>query len=257
MQSRPATGQSSPNGEYTLLADNVAARTTSPQGGHTKALVDIVNNSDVPYVFQPTQFAAQSERQVQRLAFHPVGNEEGINSQDYAQVKGWMDGTTAIVAGVTILALVAILFPPVRALLIGGGGLLASRGLASLATRWGAGRAVAGRAAVAEAEAVAGGRAVAESTARISGMLRSAAKGKGNFGVGTATKAEAEILGKSWVGDSYKVASDGKTLLSKDGLRQYRPSTYKPRLGRNQSNLEWRNEPKGRWQGNGHVDIVD
>ena len=93
------------------------------------------------------------------------------------------------------------------------------------------------------------------------GMLRAAAKGKGNYGLGSSTRAEADRIGKSWVGDGYKVASDGKTLISRDGLRQYRPPSSKPnspyaRTG-TQANLERRNIPEGQWQGNGHIDIID
>jgi hypothetical protein len=48
------------------------------------------------------------------------------------------------------------------------------------------------------------------------------------------------------VGDKYAVASDGRTLVSADKLRQYRPPTYKPNLGKVQANLEWRVQPSGR-----------
>ena len=41
------------------------------------------------------------------------------------------------------------------------------------------------------------------------GILRDAAKGKGNFGLGSGTRAEADKLGRAWVGDGYKLASDG------------------------------------------------
>ena len=50
-------------------------------------------------------------------------------------------------------------------------------------------------------------------------------------------------MGRAWVGDGATVRSDGKTMISRDGLRQYRPPSYKPRLGRFQANLEARNEP--------------
>ena len=76
--------------------------------------------------------------------------------------------------------------------------------------------------------------------ARMSGMLREAAKGKGNFGVGSATREEAQAMGEAWVGSGSKIASDGKTLISKDGLRQFRPPSYKPKLGKIQANLEQR-----------------
>jgi hypothetical protein len=59
------------------------------------------------------------------------------------------------------------------------------------------------------------------------------------------------------VGEGYSVASDGRTLISQDGLRQWRPPSYKPRLDKWQSNFEYRWAPKGPWQGNGHLDILD
>lgn len=92
---------------------------------------------------------------------------------------------------------------------------------------------------------------------KVSGMLRDASKGKGNFGIGSGTRAEADAAGKAWVGSDYRVASDGKTLVSKDGLRQYRPPSNKPKLGKTQANFEQRYKPDGQWQGNGHLDITD
>ena len=91
------------------------------------------------------------------------------------------------------------------------------------------------------------------------GILRDAAKGKGNFGLGSATRAEADRLGKAWVGPGARVASDGKTLISKDGLRQYRPPTYKSRLGKTQANFERRfpGQITRRWQSNAHLDITN
>ncbi|MFF3225009.1 hypothetical protein ACFYV7_19610 [Nocardia suismassiliense] len=91
----------------------------------------------------------------------------------------------------------------------------------------------------------------------ISGMLRDAAKGKGNFGIGSGTAEEAEAAGRAWVGPNATLASDGKTLVSEDGLRQFRPPSFKPNLGRYQANFEWRNVANGRWQGNGHLDVTD
>ena len=93
--------------------------------------------------------------------------------------------------------------------------------------------------------------------ARFSGILRDAVKGKGNFGLGNATRSEAIELGKAWVGSNYTTASDGRTLISADGLRQFRPPSFKPRLGITQANFEWRNIARGQWQGNGHLDITD
>lgn len=83
--------------------------------------------------------------------------------------------------------------------------------------------------------------------------------GKGNFGLGSGTRAEADKLGQTWVGDGYKVASDGKTLVSRDGLRQYRPPSYKPRLNKTQANFQQRfpDQHSAEWQSNGHLDITD
>ena len=93
--------------------------------------------------------------------------------------------------------------------------------------------------------------------ARFSGILRDAVKGKGNFGLGSATRAEAMELGHAWVGSNYRTSSDGTAMISADGLRQFRPPSFKDRLGITQANFEWRNRNSGAWQGNGHLDIVD
>lgn len=92
-------------------------------------------------------------------------------------------------------------------------------------------------------------------------MLRDAAQGKGNFGLGQASAAEAEALGKAWVGPNYRVASDGKTLVSENGLRTYRPPSAKnsPYATTGvQANFERLENVKGRPAviGNGHLDIT-
>jgi hypothetical protein len=91
-----------------------------------------------------------------------------------------------------------------------------------------------------------------------SGIRRDAAAGTGNFGLGSATASEADVLGQAWVGEGSTVASDGKTLLSEDGMRQYRPPSYKPNLGIQQANFESRlpGQLSRGWQGNGHLDIT-
>jgi len=97
------------------------------------------------------------------------------------------------------------------------------------------------------------------SWAEQSGILRAAARGKGNFGLGSATSQDADVLGRAWVGENYTVASDGRTLVSESGLRQYRPPSYKPNLGRYQANFEQRFEgqlTRG-WQSNGHLNVTD
>ncbi|WP_341728039.1 DUF6531 domain-containing protein [Brooklawnia sp.] len=91
----------------------------------------------------------------------------------------------------------------------------------------------------------------------LSGILRDSSQGKGNFGLGSGTNSQAQQAGLAWVGDGYHAASDGKTLVSADGLHQWRPPSYKPILGIYQSNFEQRWVPQGQWQGNGHLDILD
>ncbi|WP_344808533.1 RHS repeat-associated core domain-containing protein, partial [Allohahella marinimesophila] len=98
--------------------------------------------------------------------------------------------------------------------------------------------------------------------AEMSGMLRDAAKGKGNFNIGSGTREQADAMGAAWVGSGAKVASDGRTLVSKDGLRQYRPPSSKSSdyaTTGTQANFERRLEGQNsrQWQGNGHMDIVD
>jgi RHS repeat-associated protein len=97
--------------------------------------------------------------------------------------------------------------------------------------------------------------------ARDVGILRDATVKKGNFGLGSATRNKADELGRDWVGKDHTVASDGKTLISKDGLRQYRPPTRKPnspyvKTG-TQANFESRSRTYGQWQNNGHLDITE
>jgi len=96
-----------------------------------------------------------------------------------------------------------------------------------------------------------------------SGILRDTLKKKGNFGMGKATSQESDELGKSWVGNNARVASDGKTLVSEDGLRTYRPPSTKnspyATTGR-QANFEhFTVNAKGQKikVGNGHLNIKD
>jgi hypothetical protein len=69
------------------------------------------------------------------------------------------------------------------------------------------------------AERAAAAAADRELLARDIGLLRDAAKGKGNFGLGAVTLQDAIRLGESWVGDGYTVAKSGKAFISRDGLR--------------------------------------
>jgi RHS repeat-associated protein len=77
---------------------------------------------------------------------------------------------------------------------------------------------------------------------------------------GSVSRAEADFVGRRWVGDGYTVNSDG-SLTSKDGLRQYRPASPKPNSPFTktgvQANYESRDGPMGRWTNNAHLDIND
>jgi hypothetical protein len=96
-------------------------------------------------------------------------------------------------------------------------------------------------------------------TAKLSGILREAAANKGMGpaagGEAEVTASEAEELGKAWVGPGARVASDGKSLVSDNGLRVYRPPTFKPGMGRVQANLEQKAVSGGRPISNFHLDI--
>jgi hypothetical protein len=52
--------------------------------------------------------------------------------------------------------------------------------------------------------------------------------GKLNYGVGSGSRDEADRLGKIWVGDGAIPTTDGKGLVSADGLRIYRYPDSKP-----------------------------
>ncbi len=91
--------------------------------------------------------------------------------------------------------------------------------------------------------------------AKYMNILRQAARLQGNFGLGEATAEEALEVGQAWVGDGATLASDGKTLISADKLRQFRPPSFKPNLGKVQANFESRPAPSGSWINNGHLDI--
>ncbi|TAK22337.1 MAG: hypothetical protein EPO26_11590 [Chloroflexota bacterium] len=105
---------------------------------------------------------------------------------------------------------------------------------------------------------------LAHNPAEIMGTLRDIARTPGPFGLddvsprlGKLSMDEVDTLGKMWVGDGYRVAGDGRTLVSSDGLKQFRPPTKKAHSGEVQANLEWRSEASGPWNGNAHVDISE
>jgi len=95
--------------------------------------------------------------------------------------------------------------------------------------------------------------------AKLSGMLRSASRGKGNFGIGAGTREQALVMGKAWLGKGYKMSSNGKAWVSLDGMKQFRLPSYKPYLNKVQANFERKFEGQvtRRWQANAHLDIFD
>ena len=88
-------------------------------------------------------------------------------------------------------------------------------------------------------------------------IVARASKGTGNFGVGSGSQEIADEAGRRWVGPGYRTTGNGKILISRDGLRQYRSPAYKARLGKTQANFESRPVPKGQWTSNGHLDITE
>ncbi|MCU6677675.1 hemagglutinin repeat-containing protein [Leclercia tamurae] len=87
--------------------------------------------------------------------------------------------------------------------------------------------------------------------------------GKLNYGVGSGSKAEADELGKIWVGDGARPTSDGTGLMSADGTRVYRYPSAKDNSSHAttgvQANFEtFKIDPVTRDKvkiGNGHMDI--
>jgi RHS repeat-associated protein len=89
----------------------------------------------------------------------------------------------------------------------------------------------------------------------MSGMLRDAAKGTGDFGIGTATPEAAEQLGRAWVGRGATEFGGGKGLRSVDGTRIYRRAVLKS-YGEEVANLETMG-PGGKGTiRNAHIQIV-
>lgn len=95
------------------------------------------------------------------------------------------------------------------------------------------------------------------SFARESGILRDALKGQGNYSLGVATRAEAQRLGEAFVGPGYRLSSNGKAMISADGLRQYRFPTWKGYWQEYQANFERRLNPRGVFHNNGHLTVTD
>lgn len=88
------------------------------------------------------------------------------------------------------------------------------------------------------------------------GMLREAGAKIGNFSVGGVDSlAEANALGKAWVGPGYRVSDSGRAWLSVDGTKIYRPPTFKPQWGEQQANFMRINTESGRAISNAHMTV--
>ncbi len=143
----------------------------------------------------------------------------------------------------------------------------------------GAGLAVAGAQVIAAAtpkrwvengaKALRGGVRMTASEARVSGALREAAKGKGNFNLGSLTRSEAMTAGEAWVGNGAirTVGQQGETILtSADGMRRYRDFATKTGRGpeSTRANLEslWfdrfgrTQHRRDKWSVNGHIELA-
>ena len=56
-------------------------------------------------------------------------------------------------------------------------------------------------------------------TGKAMGILRAAFKGKENFNLGSASRSDANKLGIIFVGEGYRISSNGLALISADGMR--------------------------------------
>ncbi len=89
----------------------------------------------------------------------------------------------------------------------------------------------------------------------IARMARGAGSAAGNYGLGEASWDEAMGAGRRYLRDGFTRSSDGRAWISRDGLRQFRGPTFKPKLGISQANFESRTIPKGGWTSNGHLEV--
>ena len=86
-------------------------------------------------------------------------------------------------------------------------------------------------------------------------IVEYAAIGSGNFGLGTVSYEEAMTAGKRWVGEGYRISSNGKAWISANGTRQFRPPSIKTKSGFYQANFQSRFSSSGEWINNGHLNI--
>ncbi|WP_244145893.1 hypothetical protein [Paraburkholderia tropica] len=68
---------------------------------------------------------------------------------------------------------------------------------------------------------------IAGSDSRLAAAINGSGKSNPNVNIGSGTAAEADQLGKLWVGDGAKKTSDGSGWISADGTRVYRSPSQK------------------------------
>lgn len=82
--STPVTGQIVPGSEFSLIAPGVAARTVGTD--QLEARIEILNVSGKPFIYEPSAWAAETQRRAQRVAFG--GNMQGAKM---ANLKPYSD----------------------------------------------------------------------------------------------------------------------------------------------------------------------
>lgn len=94
---------------------------------------------------------------------------------------------------------------------------------------------------------------------KVAGIVHDARSRTGNFGIGTAGRAEADAAGLVWTGTDARRLPYGNTyrLVSRDGLRQYRPPQQKPSGRAVEANFEQRSDTGRHWESNAHLQIEE
>ncbi len=102
---------------------------------------------------------------------------------------------------------------------------------------------------------------IAKQDPRLAQAVKGSATTNPNFSVGSGSAAEAERLGKIWVGDGARILTDEKGWVSFDGTRVCRFPAYKPNASQSlnptgvQANFETLKD--GQTVSNGHMEITE
>lgn len=94
---------------------------------------------------------------------------------------------------------------------------------------------------------------------KVAQIVHGAHTQSGNFDIGRAGRTEADAAGLAWVGLDARRLPYGETyrLVSKDGLRQYRPPQQKPSGRGVEANYERRSDTHRHWEANAHLVIEE